>query len=299
MPEESPTLGTARAVNGINVLVLAGIAVLLAFAHATNGSRAEVLATLLTIFPTIQASRLRQPDSTRLAGLLTMRHFKVGLLTAVPGLMLAGVLAFAPEGGWLLAAALVAVALQVGCHLWIRQLGDTPARPGAAPAPAPGRAGDRPHRRPRRLRRAALGLVPVADRARCCCSAAPPTRTWWWTGTSPASLTDLLTGAQGEVSGRCRRRGPASAGCCGTSGRASRPRPTRPASRSTCSACCAAPRSAGRRRSWSSGTRRSRTGWRRPPGCATRAAGRPGDPADACSSPAGWRRWSRRTGCST
>src|SRR4029453_13227208 len=124
VPGDSPTLGTARAVNGINVLVLAGIAGLLALAHPPNGSRAEVLATLLTIFPTIQASRLRQPDSTRLAGLLTMRHFKVGLLTAVPGLALAGVLAFGPEGRRLLVAACVAVLLQIACHVWIRLLAD-------------------------------------------------------------------------------------------------------------------------------------------------------------------------------
>ena len=83
--------------------------VLLGIAHAANESRADILATLLTIFPTLQASRLEQPDSTRLVGLLTMRHFRVGLLTAVPGLGLAGVLAFAPEGRRLLAAAIVAV----------------------------------------------------------------------------------------------------------------------------------------------------------------------------------------------
>ena len=59
---DSPTLGTARAVNGINVLVLVGVAVLLGVAHAANESRADVLATLLTIFPTLQASRLEQPD---------------------------------------------------------------------------------------------------------------------------------------------------------------------------------------------------------------------------------------------
>jgi hypothetical protein len=122
LPGDSATLGTARAVNWINVLVLAGVAVLLGLGVAANDSRAEVLATLLTIFPTLQASRLQQPDSTRLAGLLTMRHFKVGLLTAVPGLFLAGVLAFEPEGRLLVAAAVAAVALQLGCHLWIRLL---------------------------------------------------------------------------------------------------------------------------------------------------------------------------------
>lgn len=201
VPGESPTLGTARAVNGINVLVLAGIAVLLALAHATNGSRAEVLATLLTIFPTIQASRLRQPDATQLAGLLTMRHFKVGLLTAVPGLMLAGVLAFAPEGGWLTAAALVAVVLQLGCHLWIRQLGDSPT----------GRA--LRWRRPR----VTLATVRAADHA-----AFDVLRSAWCRSLTgdvlllgrtahpyvvvdrdePGSLADLLTGAQGEVPDR-------------------------------------------------------------------------------------------------
>jgi hypothetical protein len=124
---DSPTLGTARAVNGINVLVLVGVAVLLGLAHSANESRADVLATLLTIFPTLQASRLEQPDSTRLAGLLTMRHFRVGLLTAVPGLALAGTLAFAPEGLRLLIAACVAVALQVACHVWIRRLADEAA----------------------------------------------------------------------------------------------------------------------------------------------------------------------------
>ncbi|MFL6129003.1 MAG: hypothetical protein ACJ73E_08045 [Mycobacteriales bacterium] len=198
VPGESPTLGTARAVNGINVLVLAGITTLLMLGPAANGSRADVLATLLTIFPTIQASRLRQPDATRLAGLLTMRHFKVGLLTAVPGLMLAGVLAFAPEGGWLLAAALLAVALQLACHLWIRQLGESPA----------GRALRR--RRPR----VALETVRTADHA-----AFDVLRSAWCRSLTgdvlllgrtahpyvvvdrdePGSLTDLLTGAQGEL----------------------------------------------------------------------------------------------------
>ncbi|HZB51799.1 MAG TPA: hypothetical protein VE547_22100 [Mycobacteriales bacterium] len=198
VPGESPTLGTARAVNGINVLVLAGIAALLAVAHATNGSRAEVLATLLTIFPTIQASRLRQPDATQLAGLLTMRHFKVGLLTAVPGLLLAGVIAFAPEGRRLLVAALVAVALQVGCHLWIRQLGESPT----------GRALRR--RRPR----VALETVRAADhaafdvlRAAWCRSLTGDVLLLGRTAhpyvavdrDEPGSLADLLTGAQGEL----------------------------------------------------------------------------------------------------
>ena len=196
VPGESPTLGTARAVNGINVLVLAGVAVLLALHVAANDSRAEVLATLLTIFPTLQASRLQQPDSTRLAGLLTMRHFKVGLLTAVPGLLLAGVLAFEPEGRWLLAAAVLAVVLQVGCHLWIRWLGDGP----------------RASRR--RRARVTLRTVRAADheafdvlRSAWCRSLTGEVLLLGRTAypfvavdrDEPGALADLLTGAQGEL----------------------------------------------------------------------------------------------------
>jgi hypothetical protein len=193
---DSPTLGTARAVNGINVLVLAGVAVLLGVAHATNESRADVLATLLTIFPTLQASRLEQPDSTRLAGLLTMRHFRVGLLTAVPGLALAGVLAFAPEGRRLLVAACVAVFLQVACHVWIRLLAD-----------------DAVASRPRRPR-VALATVRTADhqafevlRSAWCRSLTGDVLLLGRTAypfvavdrDEPGALVDLIAGAQGEL----------------------------------------------------------------------------------------------------
>ena len=204
VPGDSPTLGTARAVNGINIAVLAGVAGLLALVPlgATNSSRAEILATLLTIFPTIQASRLRQPDSTRLAGLLTMRHFRVGLLTAVPGLLLAGVLAFAPAGWWLLAAALVAVALQVGCHLWIRWLADV----AAAGRPSPRRWRPRPRVTLRTVREADHRAFDVLQAA-WCRSLTGDVLLLGRTAhpyvvvdrDEPGSLTDLLTGAQGEL----------------------------------------------------------------------------------------------------
>jgi hypothetical protein len=193
---DSPTLGTARAVNGINVLVLVGVVVLLGVAHAANESRADILATLLTIFPTLQASRLEQPDSTRLVGLLTMRHFRVGLLTAVPGLALAGALAFAPEGRRLLVAACVAVVLQLACHLWIRRLADDAAAS-----------------RPRRPR-VTLATVRAADhqaldvlRAAWCRSLTGEVLLLGRTAypfvavdrDEPGALVDLITGAQGEI----------------------------------------------------------------------------------------------------
>jgi hypothetical protein len=193
---DSPTLGTARAVNGINLLVLVGVVVLLGVAHAANDSRADILATLLTIFPTLQASRLEQPDSTRLVGLLTMRHFRVGLLTAVPGLALAGALAFAPEGRRLLVAACVAVVLQLACHLWIRRLADDaaasrPRRPRVTLATV--RAAD--HRTFDVLRaawcRSLTGEVLLLGR-----SAYPFVAV---DRDEPGALVDLITGAQGEI----------------------------------------------------------------------------------------------------
>jgi hypothetical protein len=195
---DSPTLGTARAVNGINVLVLVGVAVLLGVAHAANESRADILATLLTIFPTLQASRLEQPDSTRLAGLLTMRHFRVGLLTAVPGLALAGILAFAPEGRRLLVAACVAVLLQVACHVWIRLLADDaaaarPRRPRVTLATV--RSAD--HRALDVLRsawcRSLTGEVLLLGRTAYPFVAVDRDE--------PGALVDLIAGAQGEMTG--------------------------------------------------------------------------------------------------
>jgi hypothetical protein len=142
---DSPTLGTARAVNGINVLVLVGVAVLLGVAHSTNDSRADVLATLLTIFPTLQASRLEQPDSTRLAGLLTMRHFRVRPRGP-------------PAAGRRVRRGPAADRLPRVDPAARRRRRRLPA------APAQGRAGHRAVGRPPGVRRAALGLVPVADR---------------------------------------------------------------------------------------------------------------------------------------
>ncbi|HEY6749619.1 MAG TPA: hypothetical protein VI357_28370, partial [Mycobacteriales bacterium] len=194
---DSPTLGTARAVNGINILVLVGVVVLLAVAHSATDDRADVLATLLTIFPTLQASRLEQPDSTRLAGLLTMRHFRVGLLTAVPGLGLAGVLAFAPEGARLLGAAIAAVVLQVACHVWIRWLADEHSvlfrRRRARVSLATDRGAD--HRAFDVLWaawcRSLTGEVLLLGR-----SAYPYVAV---DRDEPGALVDLLTGAQGEL----------------------------------------------------------------------------------------------------
>lgn len=119
---ESQVLGTAAAVNRITGLVLFAVATLLLFDPLESENGPAVLAALLTFFPAIQASRLRQPDSTRLAGLLSMEHFTAGLATAVPGLLLAGILAFEPTGPTVKTAAVVAALGQVGCHLWIRAL---------------------------------------------------------------------------------------------------------------------------------------------------------------------------------
>jgi hypothetical protein len=192
---DSPTLGTARAVNGINVLVLVGVAVLLGVAHSTNDSRADVLATLLTIFPTLQASRLEQPDSTRLAGPADHAALPGRAVHRGPGAGAGRRARVRPEGRgcWSPPASRCCCRSPATCGS-----GCSPTTPPRPAAPAPGHAGHRPVGRPPGVRRAALGLVPVADRGG---AAARPHRVpVRRRGPGRAgALVDLIAGAQGEM----------------------------------------------------------------------------------------------------
>ncbi|MBI3686038.1 MAG: hypothetical protein HY241_01650 [Actinobacteria bacterium] len=119
------TVATARTVNLINLVLLGALTTLLWFGQATPpdelGARPDVLATLLAIFPTIQATRVPRPDTTRLLGLLSMRHHRWGMLTVIPSLLLAAFVAFKPDGLWPVGVAAGLTVVQAGIHLPLRR----------------------------------------------------------------------------------------------------------------------------------------------------------------------------------
>lgn len=122
---ETETLATARAINATNVAVLVGVTLLLFLAWKFDkqpGSMAEVLATLLTIFPTIQASRIPRLNPSRLIGLLSATHFRWGLATVLPSLSLAGILAVWPTGPGTVCASAVLTVLQAAFFIPFRRL---------------------------------------------------------------------------------------------------------------------------------------------------------------------------------
>jgi hypothetical protein len=130
VPDDSPVLATASAVNMVNLALLAGVTCALLLSRGTDAdevsTQAQVLSAVLAIFPTIQASRVTRPDPGRLNGRLQVPHFWLGLFTAVPGVLLAGALAFTKGGMRAFLAAIAALALQVAGQVWISRLRKLP-----------------------------------------------------------------------------------------------------------------------------------------------------------------------------
>ena len=131
--EESIVLDTARDTNAVNLLLLTVVTVLLAWHRGrTDPVDLDVLATVLTLFPAIQASRIERPDVTTLAGLLTQPGYLLSLATAVPAILLAASLAVLPTDA-IVFAAVTATAVQALLAMLIR-------RPAAAVGSASKRA---------------------------------------------------------------------------------------------------------------------------------------------------------------
>jgi hypothetical protein len=120
--EDSPVLDTARDTNAVNLLLLLVVTGLLVWhrGHREVGLTIDVLATVLTLFPAIQASRIERPDVSTLSGLLTQPGYWLSLATAVPSILLAASLGVLPEQGqvW---AAVAATGVQAVLALLIRR----------------------------------------------------------------------------------------------------------------------------------------------------------------------------------
>ncbi len=131
---DSPVLDSARDTNVINLFLLAAVMALLLWHNGSEAGKfdVEVLATVLTLFPVIQASRIDRPDVTTLAGLLTQPGYWLNLVSAVPATLLAATMAVVPQGmaGF---AAVAAFLVQLFLHLLIVwQISGGRQRPAAA-----------------------------------------------------------------------------------------------------------------------------------------------------------------------
>lgn len=120
--EDWETLRTARFTGRMSLLILLSMLVgVVAFDSADS----QVLATLLTLFAAVQASRIEHPDRSTLRGLLTSTGSWVVPLTITPSVLLGVTLAFRPQehdqAGLRLATltALTAqLALQIALESW-------------------------------------------------------------------------------------------------------------------------------------------------------------------------------------
>jgi hypothetical protein len=135
---DSTVLDTARDTNAVNLLLLVVVTGLLTW-HAIaqpagRDLQQDVLATVLTLFPAIQASRIERPDVTTLRGVLTQPGYWLSLATAIPAILLAAALTVVPEPQTV-AAALVATGVQGLLHLLISRRARTPAGGTAASRP--------------------------------------------------------------------------------------------------------------------------------------------------------------------
>lgn len=123
--QDSRVLDTARDTSGLNLLLLAFVFVLL-FLHRNRpiaDLHLDALAAVLTLFPAVQAGRVERPDSSTLPGLLSRPGYWLSLVSAVPAILLAAVLAVLSPGESAVRPAAVAAAVQAGLYLLILRPG--------------------------------------------------------------------------------------------------------------------------------------------------------------------------------
>jgi hypothetical protein len=95
---DSPVFNVARYAGALNMTVLTVLTGLLIWKPPSDANAVELLATILTLFSAVQASRAEHPDGSTLRGLLSRASYWVMLASVLPTVLLAMVLAVLSNG---------------------------------------------------------------------------------------------------------------------------------------------------------------------------------------------------------
>jgi hypothetical protein len=93
---DSPVFNVARYAGAMNMIVLAVLTALLVW-YRRRDLDLQLLATILTLFSAVQASRVEHPDGTTMRGLLSKASYWIMLGSVLPTVLLAIALAVVPE----------------------------------------------------------------------------------------------------------------------------------------------------------------------------------------------------------
>jgi hypothetical protein len=118
---DSPLFNVARYAGTLNLMVLGAVWAMLALQHPDSDNlQRELLATILTLFSAVQASRVEHPDTSTLRGLLSRANYWMMQASIAPTVLLAVALAVIP-GAYSDEAALAALAVQLLIVLRLRR----------------------------------------------------------------------------------------------------------------------------------------------------------------------------------
>ena len=126
---DSPVFNVARYAGAMNMTVLTVLTALLVWDRGADLQR-ELLATILTLFSAVQASRVEHPDGSTMRGLLSKASYWIMLASVLPTVLLAIALAVVPpQHCW--RAAVIALVFQALLMLRLRRGPLSRWRPGA------------------------------------------------------------------------------------------------------------------------------------------------------------------------
>ena len=126
---DSTVLDTARDINLINAALLVLVTGVLLLSGTRNVDL-QTLATVLTLFPAVQAARIGRPDRSTVRGLLAQPTYVLSLATVLPPLFLAAAVAIVRPAPGLQALAVACTAAQLGLQVLLRR---RPSEPDQAP----------------------------------------------------------------------------------------------------------------------------------------------------------------------